>query len=143
MEPFVVSAEEGLRVAVGGGDVLIKAMPDRTGIGGLSVETFPAGFATPYHVHHRDNGVFFLLEGSMRIKCGGIDAVAQAGSMIFLPRDVPHAFRVEGVSPARWLSIQSPHGDFMLSAMEGAGVTPASTPPLPDGAIEVLGPPPF
>ncbi|MEX0682914.1 MAG: cupin domain-containing protein [Dehalococcoidia bacterium] len=144
MEAFVIGADEGQRYALGGGDVIIKAMPEQTGIGGFAVETFPAGFATPYHIHHRDDGVFYLLDGSMRIKCGQVDTIAHAGSTIFLPRGVPHAFRVEGASPARWFNVQSPHGDFMLQAIAFAGSNSNAPATVPDaGSIELLGPPPF
>jgi mannose-6-phosphate isomerase-like protein (cupin superfamily) len=142
MEAFIVGPDEGDGYALGGGDVTIKAMPEQTGIGGFSVETFPPGFASPTHIHHRDDGVFYLLEGLMRIKCGDVDAIAMPGSTIYLPRGVPHAFRVEGESPARWFNVQSPHGDFMLrtiaAAQPGAFADPAAA-----EAIELVGPAPF
>lgn len=142
MQPFVVGPDEGDRYPIGGSDIVIKAMPEQTGIGGFSIETSPPGFATPEHVHHRDDGVFYILEGSMRIKCGDLDAVAGPCAMVYLPRSIPHAFRVEGDAPVRWFSVQSPHGDFMRRAIAST----AGTQPSPGAAradIEVLGPPPF
>lgn len=139
MAAFVVGPDEGERYELRGGEVIVKAMPGETDIGGFSVEMFPAGFATPEPVHHRDDGVFYILEGSMRVKCGDLDSLAGAGAMIFLPKGVPHAFRVEGDAPVRWFNVQSPHGDFMLGAKEMAVSGAAGG----DAAIELLGPPPF
>lgn len=143
--PFVVGPDGGDRYELGGGEVVIKAMPEQTGIGGFSVEAFPPGFASPEHVHHRDGGVFFILEGSMRIRCGDLDAVAHAGATVYLPRGVPHAFRVEGSGPVRWFNVQSPHGDFMHRTMAMAATSsPGQADPAADSAvIEVLGAPPF
>ena len=140
MDGFVIGPGAGDSYEFNGGEVCIKAMPEHTGLGGFSVETFPKGFASPWHVHHRDTGVFFVLEGTMHIRCGELDALASVGSMIFLPPGVPHAFRVEGDAPARWFSVQSPHGDFMLSTMARSRQSAAGT---KAPAIETLGPPPF
>jgi mannose-6-phosphate isomerase-like protein (cupin superfamily) len=154
-EPFVVAADEGRAFWHAGGLVQVMAMPDTTGRWGISVETYPAGFATPLHVHHRDDGAFYILEGHMRIVCAGIERVAGPGELVFLPAEVAHAFRVEGDGPARWLSIQGPEGDFMRVAeatgqqatelrlpvpADGVNSIPKAT---PDSGIERLGPPPF
>ena len=137
MEPFVLGPDEGSSYAFGGGTVVVKAMPHQTGIGGFSVETFPPGFAAPLHRHTVDAGVFFVLEGAVRIMSGGVDTVAVAGSMVFLPAGVPHAFKVEGDAPARWFNVQSPNGDFLRASIAAAEGGP------PPGGIERIGPPPF
>lgn len=142
MEPFIIGPDEGRRYLLGGGEVVIKAMPEHARIGAFSVETFPPGFSSPLHVHHRDDGVFYLLDGRMRIKCGEVDAIAGPGATVFLPRGVPHAFRVEGDASASWFNVQAPHGDFMLRAMQASGDAPAGS-PGEDGHIEIVGPPPF
>lgn len=142
MEPFIIGPGEGHRYSLGGGEVVIKAMPEHARIGAFSVETFPPGFSTPLHVHHRDDGVFYVLSGRMRIVCGDIDAIAGPGATIFLPGGVAHAFRVEGDVPAQWFNVQAPHWDFMLRAMQASGDAPAGS-PGEDGDIEIVGPPPF
>lgn len=117
MKPFVIQPGGGEVFQYGEGTVEVVALPDATGIGAFSIETFPPGFASPLHVHSRDAGVFFLFEGSIRLKCGELDVVAEAGSTIFLPPGVPHAFKVVGDVAARWFNVQSPHGDFIFRAM--------------------------
>lgn len=134
MKPFVVAPGAGEVHQFGNGTVEIVGLPETTGIGAFSIETFPPGFASPLHIHGRDGGVFYLLEGAIRLTAGDLDTVATAGSTIFLPAGVAHAFRVESDTPARWFNVQSPHGDFILRAMGS---------PLPDvqpEPLRVLGP---
>ena len=131
MKPRIVGPADARRYMVGGHACDVVSMPDENGIGGFALETSPVGFASPFHVHHRDDGVFYILEGAIRIKCGDLDAVAVQGSTIFLPRGIPHAFRVEGEVPLRWFNLQAPHGDFMCRTMGE------------EADIEVLGPSPF
>ncbi len=152
-EPFVVEAGGGQALWYAGGLVEVLTMPaENAGNWGISIETYPPGFSTSLHRHLRDDGAFYLLEGSMRVKAGDIERLAHAGDLVFLPKDVPHAFRVEGDGPARWLSIQSPSGDFMRVAM-AEGVPAESLtlptkplpeqPPMADSGIERVGPSPF
>ena len=131
MEPFIVDAQNTRRYMFGEHTCDVVSMPEENDIGGFAVESAPVGFASPFHVHHRDDGIFYILEGTIRIKCGDLDAVAVQGATIFLPRGIPHAFRVEGDVPVKWFNLQSPHGDFMRRAMGQSA------------EIEVLGPPPF
>src|SRR5579864_999099 len=61
----------------------------------------PAGFATPLHVHHREDECFYVLEGVIAFRRGADTFVAQSGTFVRLPRDIPHAFRVKSATPAR------------------------------------------
>ncbi len=54
-----------------------------------------------------------------------------AGSYVFLPRDVPHGFVVEGEAPVRMLNITTPGGGegFFVAGgrpAEAAGLPPAA-----------------
>ena len=44
------------------------------------------------------------------MRCGDRTLRASAGSFVFLPRDVPHTFVVEGDRPARMLTLLTPGG---------------------------------
>lgn len=68
----------------------------------------PAGWGPPLHVHHRDDEVFYLLEGAADIVCGEARWTAAAGSFVLLPREVPHAFRVTSATPLRLVQITAP-----------------------------------
>jgi quercetin dioxygenase-like cupin family protein len=102
----------GLRRPAGDGDALwvmgglmeLKLHDEETA-GALAVleVTQPPGIATPLHVHHREAEVFYLIEGTMDYEAGGELHRLSAGSLIWLPRSVPHRFRVTGQTPARFL----------------------------------------
>jgi mannose-6-phosphate isomerase-like protein (cupin superfamily) len=70
----------------------------------------PVGTAPPLHVHHREAEVFYLLEGAMIYRAGDDAFELAPGSSIYLPKDVPHAFRVIGHRPARFLALTAPGG---------------------------------
>jgi catechol 2,3-dioxygenase len=89
----------------------------------LSEMECPPRFATPLHVHSREDETFRVLEGRIRYLCGEIVDSAAAGATIHLPRGVPHAFATSGETTARLLHSASPAG--MLGFHIAAG-TPAS-----------------
>ena len=74
----------------------------------LSLVTQPGGTATPLHVHSAEAEAFFLLDGTMTYRAGEQTHQLGHGSFIYLPSGVPHAFRVTGTSPARFLAIAAP-----------------------------------
>lgn len=84
---------------------------DSTG-GRLSVFrcTAPAGFGPPRHVHTREDEVFHLLEGHVSFEIDGRRQVAGPGTTVWMPRGVPHGFRVES-DVAAMLGIITP-GDY-------------------------------
>jgi mannose-6-phosphate isomerase-like protein (cupin superfamily) len=70
----------------------------------------PAGFGPPLHVHHREDELLQVLEGALLVVCGGAEAELEAGAFAYLPRGVPHTFRVQGEQPARMLAVFTPGG---------------------------------
>lgn len=91
-------------VPVGDGDaywflgtlITIKATGETTG-GAFSLleQLAPPGFGPPLHVHRREDETFFGLEGSVRFRCGEQELLVQGGGYVFLPKGIPHAFRIE------------------------------------------------
>ena len=105
---------------------------------GLIESIIPPGFSPPLHIHHREDESFYVLEGHLRLQCGDDTYEAQAGSFIFLPRDVPHSFLVEGDTPARMLTIETPGGGERFFVDAGR---PAAGEGLPSAAavdVEML-----
>jgi quercetin dioxygenase-like cupin family protein len=81
---------------------------DATG-GRLTVfrATMPEGFSPPRHIHTREDEVFLVLEGEARFDLDGEQLGAGPGTTVFMPRGVPHSFRV--LSPvAVMLGIMTP-----------------------------------
>jgi mannose-6-phosphate isomerase-like protein (cupin superfamily) len=132
----------------------IKATAETTGGAyGLVESQVAPGFSPPLHVHHREDEAFWVLEGELSMRCGDRTFRARPGSFVFLPRDVPHTFVVEGHTPARMLTLLTPGGGEGLFVEAGRraehdGLPPA-TPPDIDAlrrvseryGAEIVGPP--
>jgi mannose-6-phosphate isomerase-like protein (cupin superfamily) len=132
----------------------VKATASSTGGAfGLFESWMPPGFSPPLHVHRREDEAFYVLEGEVTMRCGERTFLATAGAFVFLPRDVPHTFVVEGDRPARMLTLLTPGGGegFFVDggrAPEHDGLPPAAPPDIDAlravgqryGA-EIIGPP--
>ena len=68
------------------------------------------GDGVPLHVHDRDEEFYYILEGAYEIQAGDERFSAEAGSMVAIPREVPHRFRNAGDVVARALMIFRPGG---------------------------------
>ena len=98
----------------------VKLGPDDgDGTLGVMEVTQPPGVATPLHVHHHEAEAFFLLEGSISYEGGGELYELAAGDFLYLPKDVPHRFRITGNDPARFLALMTPAGLTDLYAEVG------------------------
>jgi quercetin dioxygenase-like cupin family protein len=110
--------------------------------------TMPPGFGSPYHIHHREDEAFYVLEGEIAFVCDGKWMQAGPGTYVFGPREIPHGFKVIGTAPARMLVMCAPAGfeGFVLELAEDLTSPPAP----PDMAklmavaakyeIDILGP---
>ena len=95
---------------------------------GVVEQAIPGGFASPYHIHHAEDELWYVLEGSVRFVSGSTSIVAAKGGVAFLPRDVPHGFEVVGTAEARMLAITTPSG-FEAFVEELSEPEPPSAPP--------------
>jgi len=101
---------------------------DTGGALGLVEGTFYEGFGPPLHIHHREDEGMLVLEGEIRFRKATEEFIAGPGTLVWVPREVPHAFRVESPS-ARALVIATP-GGFEQMFVEG-GVPAGDTPDPP------------
>src|SRR6478609_3443447 len=92
----------------------------------------PPGLATPTHVHTRESEAWLVLDGSVLYRAGEESVSLGAGDFIYLPRNVPHAFRVTGGRPVRYLALSLPGA--LLDIYREIGV-PAAERRLPDGGL--------
>lgn len=99
---------------------------------GASVVTQPPGLASPLHVHTREAEAWYLLEGAMTYRAGTRLVRLAPGDFIYLPRQVPHAFRTTGSVPVRFLALTLP--GRLLDIYDEVG-TPAQERRLPDGGV--------
>ncbi len=88
----------------------IKVTAEQTG-GLLSILeiTEPPNAAGPWHVHHREDEGFWILEGDVTLQIGDETIEAHAGDFAFGPRDIPHRYTV-GDAGCRMLFIMTPGG---------------------------------
>ncbi|MFP5345922.1 MAG: cupin domain-containing protein [Actinomycetes bacterium] len=124
---------------------------------GVAMVTQPPGIATPLHRHTREAEAFFLVEGRMSYQAGEEMFELYDGCFLYLPPQLPHAFRIRGDRPARILALTLPAG--LLGLYDEVGI-PAAERRVPgdDGqsmeveipkwaqvspgyGLEVLGPP--
>jgi mannose-6-phosphate isomerase-like protein (cupin superfamily) len=54
--------------------------------------TSQPGDSTPMHVHQNEDEHFLILEGIARVVCGDETFDAPAGTIVALPRHIPHAW---------------------------------------------------
>jgi mannose-6-phosphate isomerase-like protein (cupin superfamily) len=139
------------------GDSMFEFLVPSEATGGkLSVflATLVGSFSPPRHVHTREDEVFLVLDGGVTFELDGRRLLAGPGTSVFVPRGVPHTFRID--SPvARLLGVIAP-GDFEqlfrnLSVPAGAralpepGAVPLDIPAVMAGqarlGTDVVGPP--
>jgi quercetin dioxygenase-like cupin family protein len=89
-----------------------------------------AGSEPPLHVHQFEDEVFYVLEGQLTVFCGEDERVLRPGEAGFLPRGIPHTFRVD-TPTARALIYITPAGFEQFFKSMG---TPANSFELPEPA---------
>ncbi|MGZ5135673.1 MAG: cupin domain-containing protein, partial [Flavitalea sp.] len=64
----------------------------------------------PWHIHHREDEGFYVIDGEFTISVGDKTYKAKNGDYFFAPRDIPHTYSVDSPGYARILMICSPAG---------------------------------
>jgi quercetin dioxygenase-like cupin family protein len=80
---------------------------DSAGAVGIFEGVVPAGEGPPVHIHHHEDEVIHVIEGSYEFWLDGTRFTRSPGASVFLPRGVPHTFRVQSQT-ARILGIMTP-----------------------------------
>jgi quercetin dioxygenase-like cupin family protein len=91
----------------------------------------PARVRPAAHVHHREDEIFYVLEGTLEVTCGDQRWAAGPGGLVMLPMGIPHRFEVGADGPARLLQITTPAQFERFAADVGE---PAAAPGLPPPA---------
>jgi quercetin dioxygenase-like cupin family protein len=87
----------------------------------------PHALAAPLHRHAREDEYSYVLEGRMGALLGDEVVIAEAGDLVFKPRNQWHTFWNAGDEPARILEIISPAGfeRFFAELVDMGGVAQA------------------
>ena len=101
---------EGEALWFNGGLGVLRATGDQTeGRYAVMELLAPKGLASPLHIHRREDEFFVVLSGEVRVQHGEAVIEAVAGSVVYGPRDVAHAFHVDSAE-ARLLLFFGPAG---------------------------------
>lgn len=101
---------EGEALWFNGGLGVLRATGDQTQGRFAAIELLaPKGFASPLHIHRGEDEFFVVLSGEVRVQHGDAVTEAAAGSVVYGPRDVAHAFHVDSAE-ARLLLFFGPAG---------------------------------
>jgi len=124
-----VTVDERLRWFLGTLNRVVASASDTGGAFGLMEQWATRGFSPPLHVHHREDSAIFLLDGAMTLRLGDDESTLAADGFAFLPRDVPHTFRVDS-DEAHFLEWVSP-GGFEQFHVDASDPAPSATVPPP------------
>jgi quercetin dioxygenase-like cupin family protein len=93
------------------GGTLAMLLDGKATNGQLMVGRFDVaeGEAPPYHTHTREDEVFLLIKGTALVWCDDKEYELAEGGIVFLPRDIPHAYRITS-KKADLLMINTPAG---------------------------------
>jgi len=105
---FMDGGRKGFRTAAGEGrlhghirlkgvnsnilDLKVSGADNDGGFALFEQTSLSPGRGTPLHVHHKQNEVFYVLEGNYYFQVGNEKFELNAGESIFLPMKVPHAW---------------------------------------------------
>ena len=131
---------------------IVAEAADTAGQLGVLEQRSRRGFSPPLHVHHREDTAMLILAGALTVAIGDDRRHAGPGDFVWLPRDVPHTFRVDS-DEVHLLEFITPAG---FEAFHVATSEPAAAPVLPepsepdvprmlavidDYGAEIIGPP--
>lgn len=110
LKPVAVSKDEGEARWWLGSLAVIKVTAAETG-GQMSIieVSDPPGSDVPWHVHHREDEGFWILDGSATFEVGDTTIEAGPGDYLFGPRGIPHRYTT-GDAGCRLLFIMTPGG---------------------------------
>ena len=94
-----------------GGPAIIRARTEDTaGALALIDVTVPPKEGPRLHIHAKEDELWVVLEGHLRFKAEGEIMQAPTGSVVYVPRGVPHCFQNTGDAPAHILILFTPSG---------------------------------
>jgi quercetin 2,3-dioxygenase len=99
----------------------------------------------PLHIHHKQDEIFFIVEGEYTFKVGEDIHYLKSGDTIFLPRKVPHAFTQTSDKGKMYFMFQ-PSGkmeDYFrkLATFKGRPTPEEGAKLFADHDMKVVGPP--
>src|SRR4051812_13439418 len=128
--PKIVGPRDGKAGSLGSIGVRFMIDTEETAEGGFSLIEHPMpprALAAPLHRHSREDEYSYVLEGRMGALLGDEVVYAEAGDLVFKPRDQWHTFWNAGDEPCRILEIIS-YAVFCLKKKNEIGTLPYGLP---------------
>jgi mannose-6-phosphate isomerase-like protein (cupin superfamily) len=147
---LVVPPGTGRVLDLGTFEAVVLATADETGDAFtlLQTQNEPTDFGPPLHIHRDAAESFYVLEGEYLMFFEDRQELCPAGTFVYVPRGMPHTFKVVSSTPGTKLNLFTPSamvGFFEeLATAESTGI---ATPELVDAIaernhMEVVGPVP-
>jgi len=105
-EPYHLASGEGEPMSWFAARFQLKASDAQIGLMEL---TGSPGVEPPMHAHQNEDEWYYLLAGEVTFHVGAETYCGQPGSLVFLPRSVPHTFTIE-TPTAQMLLLNAPGG---------------------------------
>ena len=107
LPPRIIPDDEGELIRLMGARITVKISGTQTdGAYALIDYDAPPGTAVPPHYHDREDEVFIVREGSVRVFANDRWCDVAAGGVVLAPRGHVHAFEVVAPEPCRfWLVV--------------------------------------
>jgi quercetin dioxygenase-like cupin family protein len=146
---IVLGPGDGQTIESPGGQLAFKARCERTDGAVTVFESVAApGHGPPLHLHGSEDECIYVLEGELQVRVEGALHAAPAGSFVFVPRGVAHAWRNTGDRQVRLLAVFTPGAPGMERFFERSAQFPADTRVADafkgfadEAGMEVVGPP--
>jgi len=131
----------------------LKLQNDQTGQSVMAFEEVtPIGTETPLHLHRDSDEVMYVLSGQYTFKVGDQMSSGGPGTCVFMPRNIPHAWKNSGAEAGRAFFMYTPGeaGKVFEESIKLQHPAPAGT--RVDAEVaelfrrygwEIGGPPPF
>lgn len=111
MSSKIVMENQGTHLNVIGDNQTLKLSgKDTNGQFTLIEQNNEPGMGIPMHVHENEDEIFHVLEGQLEVTVGDSTSILNPGDLGFLPRNIPHAWRVVGETPSKVLLSIFPAG---------------------------------
>ena len=113
----------------GTGDITLIATAEQTGGSiGIFEGISPPADGPPRHIHYGSDELFYILDGEFLFLVGERQENVSAGTYVFVPRGMVHAYKAVGTEQGRLLMAFIPGGperlaeEFVKLSTEGEGV---------------------
>ena len=149
-EAFIVPPGGGRHLDLGNFQVEVLATSAQTSgeFSLLQTQSEPPQFGPPLHLHRDASEAFFVLEGQYLMFVEDDQTLCPPGTFVYVPRAIPHTFKVVSSEPGKKLNLFSPAAmTQFFEELADAEATGFATPELlheiaARSQMDVLGPVP-